>query len=114
MFKCQHTGKMIGPNVPENRIVTERRRKLYERVIKRGYNRGNVETVEGWEIVKEISVGPEAYIQLTGKTPAAKRVQEAFIKVEEESRPRHSRNRKRNNKTPKVQVVNPVKFVNNS
>jgi hypothetical protein len=61
---------MIGPGVPENRVVVEQRSKLYEKRIRYGRAKGEVELIEGWEIVKEIVVGPDAYRELTGLEPA--------------------------------------------
>ena len=70
MYKCQETGETIGPRVPQNRIVIERRRKIYENKIRKGKNKGQVELIEGWEIVKEIIVGPDTYKERTGLEPA--------------------------------------------
>jgi hypothetical protein len=70
MYICQYTGKTIGPGIPSNKIVEEKRRKIYERKVKRGRNKGQIELIEGWEIVKEMIVGPDAYRKLTGLEPA--------------------------------------------
>lgn len=122
MYKCEHTGKMIGPNVPENKIVVERRKKIYEKVIKRGprEHRGKIELVEGWEIIKEIRVGPEAYEQLTGRKPAGQKhpTKLDIVPQEQFKKPRRRKGKRRkpqqedtNRKKPVVQVVNPIKVV---
>ena len=68
MFYCQHTGELVGSRIPQQRVVTERRKKAYHNIIKRG-TRTETKDTEGWEIVKEISVSPDAYRILTGQEP---------------------------------------------
>ena len=71
MFRCQNEScsQMVVARQPVNRIVTESRKRTYEKKIRRGRNKGNVETVHGWEVVKEINVCPQCYALLTGKAP---------------------------------------------
>lgn len=90
MYKCEHTGKTIEPGIPQNRVVVEKRKRVYEKRIKRGRNKGTVELVEGWEIAKEIVVGPEAYRELTGQEPAQAQRASPLVKdarVVEDTRP---------------------------
>lgn len=54
MFKSQLSGKVYGPGISPVRIVTEMRPKTYE-----NYDGRDVIRTEGWEIVKEITVGPD-------------------------------------------------------
>jgi len=58
---------MTEANQPCNKVATERRQKVYDKVIQRGYERGNVEAVQGWEIAKEISCCPKCFTALTGQ-----------------------------------------------
>ena len=69
MFICQHTGELIGPNIKQNKVVLEKRIKTYQKPIMRYGKVINWVDVTGWEIVKEISVGPEGYKALTGQVP---------------------------------------------
>lgn len=66
-YRCQHSGKVIGPGIRQFRVVTERRVKQYQKEIRYGRDKGSFEQVEGWEIAKELVVGPEAYEELTGE-----------------------------------------------
>lgn len=51
MFRCQVTGKLSKPGQKCNKIVVERREKLYKR-------EGEV-IARGWEVVREISATDE-------------------------------------------------------
>lgn len=128
MFICEHTGELIGPGIPENKVVVERRKKVYEKKIYKGRIKKKlvgVELVEGWEIVKEISVGPKAYQELTGKTP---RITQNSSKLKPPQKPKPPKfkaaaRKKKEWKNPKgtnskgprskqkpiVQKVNPIK-----
>ncbi len=53
MFKCQLTGRLIGPGVSPKRVIVEKRERTYENKVK-----GKVIVSQGWEIVKELIVDP--------------------------------------------------------
>jgi hypothetical protein len=73
--------------------VTERRVKQYEVEILYGRDRGSFRQVEGWEIAKELVVGPEAYEELTG-LPAGNITSKSFALSQ------NARNVKDNNSQP--------------
>ena len=113
-YICEHTGVLVPNNTPEHRVVIKTRPKQYEVRIKRGPNRGSYETVQGWEIVKEIRVSPDAYRELTGKEPRKRnptppRPVETFAlnKPVEPWRNRKKKNNSSNqrNRKPVVQVL---------
>lgn len=101
MFRCEneHCGIVVHPRQPVNRIVLERRERTYEVVRKRGKNKGKVETVHGWEIVKELKVCPKCYRTLTGKAP---KIVEEVKKPQFENKPRRKFDKKfdKNKKKP--------------
>ena len=73
MYKCQELecdkfgGTPVTPlRQPLNKIITEKRQKTYQRVIKRGKQRQYTEDIQGWEIVKEHKVCAICYERLTG------------------------------------------------
>jgi hypothetical protein len=120
-YICEHTGKIIGPGIPENKIIVKRRKKVYEKPPRQDDEHSQAELIEGWEIAKEIRVGPEAYRELTGEEPQLfKRsaVQFTTEPVEEEPPRKHkprtnpkwrkqaSQQQKR---VPVVEVVNPLR-----
>lgn len=61
MFRCAVTGKLSKPGEKCNKIVVERREKLYKR-------EGEV-IARGWEIVREISVTEEGLKQYNKDQP---------------------------------------------
>lgn len=76
MFKCQNEhcdlpDRLVPARQPVNRIVTERRKRQYEKKIRKKYSKKviGVELVDGWEIVTEICVCPKCFRKLTGMTP---------------------------------------------
>jgi hypothetical protein len=96
MYRCELTNELVGPNVPLHRVILEKRETRYERVMRHGRNKGQTETVYGWEIVKEANVSPTKYEELTGLkatlsqvTPVAK-----DVKVFEEERDYRRPNRR--------------------
>lgn len=68
-FICEHTGKNIGPGVPQHKVVVEWRTKYYDKPIKKNRKIVGYEKVLGREIVREINVSPDAYKELTGLEP---------------------------------------------
>lgn len=124
MFICQHTGEVVPAGIKMNRVVLERREKTYQRPIKRYGKVVDWEEVKGWEIAKEICVGPAGYRALTGLEPAnigsATTARNAKTRVDNNSRPvepwRFNRNNRRNNRRddrqqnnrrgPVVEVIN--------
>ena len=71
MFRCENKGcnTITLSQQPENKIVLEKRPMTYENTIKRGKNKGTVQTTTGWEIIKEIRVCPDCYKEITGEEP---------------------------------------------
>jgi hypothetical protein len=132
-FICKHSGKVIGPGVPEHHVVIETRNKRYENPPYRNGKptNGEPKLTYGIEIVKEIKVSPEAYQELTGLEP--RRVQEKVVPVKtlnsrparskprrewtnpgDKKKPRQGKKNVRREPTqprnkPVVEVVNPVK-----
>lgn len=68
-FKCGITGKTVEGE-RENKIVTERRDKVYTD------SEGN-ETGKGWEIAKEVSVSAEGMKRLERASENERRLDEA-------------------------------------
>ena len=54
MFKCELTGKQVGPRVSPVRVVLETRQKKYTNQV----DKKIIEST-GWEVVKEALVDPE-------------------------------------------------------
>jgi len=75
MYKCESKGckRLVPSRTPQSKIVTETRRQVYENKIKRGREKGKFKRTEGSEIVREISVCPKCYSDLTGKIAPAPR-----------------------------------------
>ena len=71
MFRCQNKscGKQVPPRQPMNRIVTERRDTTYQKKIIKRRKIVDIVDIHGWEIVREICVCPQCFIDLTGKQP---------------------------------------------
>ena len=69
MFNCQNCGECTKTKQPVNKIIVSKRLRKYEKEIKRGPERGTIEIIEGWEIVKELSACPKCYQELTGLKP---------------------------------------------
>lgn len=72
MFKCENKScnTQVPARQPVNRIITETREKTYENfVYKRGKKSQHVRLDKGYEIVKQIEVCPECYINMTGLKP---------------------------------------------
>ena len=112
MFKCQNTKcKKIGgtpittPKQPANRIITEKRPKTYTRTIRKGKQRGFVEEIEGWEIVKEIIVCPVCYEKITGLKPVTAAVSLQQLMAGKKKKPTPKR-RKKNFKNRKYDKPN--------
>ena len=80
MYRCEHTGENIGPCIPLFRVVLERRSVTYRKPIKKRKQIIDWVDVQGWEIAKEIRVGPKAYEELTGEKAE-------FIPVVQEKKP---------------------------
>lgn len=59
MFKCQLTGKQVGPGVSPVRIVVETRQKQYVNEIKKEFKTKKIIESKGWEVVREIMVAPD-------------------------------------------------------
>lgn len=117
-YKCQHSGKVIGPGIRQFRVVTERRSKQYTTISNREDEEARLS--EGWEIAKELVVGPEAYEKLTGEkagniTSKSHAVSRDAVTKEDNSRP-YEPWRKRNNRsfnnTRRPQVNKVSKFQN--
>ena len=102
-YRCQHSGKVIGPGIRQFKVITERREKQYVNDTSTEFQRGNLITSTGWEIAKEITVGPEAYELLTGEkagnitSKSLAVAPTATIKPREEQRPWRNRNARENN-----------------
>ena len=108
MYKCQQIDckKFDGtpntlPNQSLNKIITKKRPKVYERIIKRGRQREFIDKVQGWEIVKEISVCPICFERLTGLRPSSNSISLKQIMVNKEKkalkkRKQNFRTRKKN------------------
>ena len=86
MYKCQMEicQKQVPAHYPQNKVVVEIRKKMYEnivqRVIERGRKKGKIRYgknvgiafhSKGTEIAKELVVCPECYQQHFGLTPAS-------------------------------------------
>ena len=124
-YICQHTGKVVPPNIPEHRVVVKTRRKVYENQVlnRKGEPTGDIKLTEGTEIVKEIKVSPEAYTELTGLQPrrlpeTKKPIPKQRTRTRKNSRPvtpwrnpkkdKQFSNAPRKQNKPKVQYVNKV------
>lgn len=86
MFACGNCNTTVTHRQPANKIVTEKRLRSYEKLIRRGPNRGMNEEVQGWEIVNEINACPECYVALTGMEPQLAAPPVVKAKPEEDSR----------------------------
>jgi hypothetical protein len=73
MFKCENAGcgKLVKSGQPANRIITEKREKVYSKPIRKrkGGRIVDYKDVFGSEIVKEIKVCPKCFRELTGTEP---------------------------------------------
>lgn len=124
MFRCEntHCHKITATRQPKNRIVLERRKRTYDKPVKK-HKRGKIvgyEKVIGWEIVKEISVCPDCYRKMTGQIP-----KEVIPQAKPTPKPERDshRRRPRNNwkpgpkkeqqptRKPKVEVINKLELV---
>jgi hypothetical protein len=134
MFRCQNQGckTVTPPRQPENKITLETRPKTYENKIKRGKQKGTILITHGSEIIKEISVCPSCFSQLTGlkpkearpepQKPRRKLSKPSFRKDKKQwTNPRNRKNQKANSrhkkdrnkteeprKAPVVEVVQPL------
>lgn len=68
-YKCAITGKIVEGEIM-NRVVTERREKVYTD------SEGN-ETGKGWEIIREISVSAEGMNRLNAAADNDRRLDQA-------------------------------------
>lgn len=71
MFRCDVTScNIVVPcKQPMNKVVTKRRDKQYKKIHTKGRHKDEVEFIDGWEIVEEISVCPDCFLILTGEEP---------------------------------------------
>ncbi len=67
MFTCENCNTTVRTRQPENKVVTEKRIKQYQKKSKT--DRHDVDLIYGWEIVKEIRACPSCFEQLTGMEP---------------------------------------------
>lgn len=132
MFECNNCKAQTVSRQPANKIVLEKRLRTYDKEIRRGYDRGLFEQVEGWEIVKEANVCPECFILLTGKEPRLVTPRAPTPKTQNKSdfyrrdrkpwekglKTRDNKNQENNDRPqrpqsrkPSVEVVNPLKVV---
>jgi hypothetical protein len=129
LFNCGNCNNQSIPGQPVNKIVTDKRLKTYEKKIRRGPDRGLMEPVDGWEIVREIDACPECFISLTGKEPRLAVPKAEKPKVQEDKRgfkkkpwehqrkntaPRQDNRpnkpwQNKERKTPVVEVVKPLR-----
>lgn len=100
MYKDQVTGELIGPNIPMNKVVVEKRERVYEKTIRHGPNKGMTEQVYGWEIVKEVIVGPDTYRKMTGEEPNKLKPSEVGQEARVVDREPDPWRRRRNNRQP--------------
>lgn len=56
MFRCSECGKVSEPRQPQNKVVIQRREKIY------------ADGSKGWEIVKEVALCDECYSESPFKT----------------------------------------------
>lgn len=75
MFLCESEdcGVTVPQRTPENKVVLKTRHQVYSNEILKGKERGKYKRTEGTEIIREISVCPGCYKELTGEAPAAAR-----------------------------------------
>jgi hypothetical protein len=59
MFRCAITGRLTRPGEKCNKIVIEKREKVYTQMIWEGNDQVEVEIGKGWEIVKEVNASDE-------------------------------------------------------
>lgn len=119
MFRCENSECriLVKKRQPENKVVTERRNKSYEVRVRRGRYKGEVNTVHGWEIAREIRVCPDCFVKMTGLQP--KVVQHVVpVKTErqkrrnfKDERPYRKPRNKKNNEAPKPRNKPVVEFV---
>lgn len=119
MFKCQNCNTTTEPGQPVGNVVLERRNKTYKKILRRG----DVEWVEGFEIIKEIKTCPKCYTSLTGQIAPTRRIPTVIEKKPRYTKaPRNKRKWRNPNvgnkfqdvqlpkKAPVVQVINPLKI----
>lgn len=105
-YRCQHSGKVIGPGIRQFRVIVDRREKQYVNDTSTEFQRGSLVTSSGWEIVKELTVGPEAYELISGEkagnisSKSLAVAPTATIKPREERQPWRNRNARDNNRRP--------------
>lgn len=111
-FRCEHTGETVGPGIPEHRVVVKTRHTTYENyVYKRKKPTKYIRIDQGTEIVKEISVSPDAYRTLTGLEPdkATKSLKALQILEEKKetkpTQPWKNKKHKQNSKKPIIERV---------
>lgn len=65
MFRSQLSNKQYGPNISPVKVVTQTRPRTYINTYRT--KEGPLKTVvsQGWEIVQELSVGPDEVERLT-------------------------------------------------
>lgn len=126
MYRCQNTScnRIVPLRTPANFVTTETRRKVYENpVYKNGKPTKKTQLTEGFEIVKEITVCPKCYSNLTGKQPqqtrpepktAAPKRQTGFKDTRPQRKkawknPKSNKTESNTRKKPVIEVINPVK-----
>ena len=108
MYKCeasnckQNGGTPItSTREPCNKIIIEKRPKIYQRTIRKGKKRGVVEQIEGWEIAKEIKVCACCYEKITGLKAATPGSSLKALMQKKEKKPTFKKKKKfRKNKKP--------------
>lgn len=98
---------MTDPRQPVNRVVTERRDKTYQVKVKRGYDKGKINFIQGWEIVKEIQVCPACFENMTGL-----QARTVLPKIEPEQTERQKRRRFKDDRPFKKTKKKPVETSN--
>ena len=121
MFRCENKlcGKLTEAGQPTNRVTVETRQRTYENVIKKGRNKERVLETAGFEIVKEISVCPDCFTQMTGDKPiVAVKVEKPKFqnkpKFRDNDNKRRSKRQNTSFKKPIVEVVKPLGEKNGS
>lgn len=76
MFICENCTQQVPLRQPVNYVVTEKRKKAYEKPIKKKRRIVEYELVLGWEIVKQKKTCPDCFKQLTGEEPRTQQVEE--------------------------------------
>jgi len=105
MFICQNEGcgRISEPGQPQHKVVTETREKTYIRRFRRYDRTWDQEEVLGSEIVKEIRVCPDCYLDLTGLEPI--RLEKIRPEPKKQFHPRQNKQKRSSRKNPEVYYV---------